>query len=82
MITYSAVATDYIPSVPIPSKWITKGPTLQASRCMLKAVVTDICPPRSLSILRTLGPQVRKPVTNNNPTASKRSLSWADIVKI
>jgi hypothetical protein len=103
--------SDESPSVPIPSKGIPKGPTLQESRSvfispgteaaasvpgvirvectrptgenmLLKDVVADRCPPRSLSILRTLGPQVRKPVTNNNPTASKRSLSWADIVKI
>jgi hypothetical protein len=47
---------------------------------VLKDEIADSESSRSLSVLPAFGSQVRKPARQNQPAASKRSLSWAQIV--
>jgi hypothetical protein len=65
---------------PDPSIGIPDGPTPQESRSVLKDEIADSESSRSLSVLPAFGSQVRKPARQNQPVASKRSLSWAQIV--
>jgi hypothetical protein len=72
--------SDMSKDIPDPSIGIPDGPTLQESRSVLKDEIAGSGSPRSLTVLPAFGLQIRKSVTNDKPVASKRSLSWAQIV--
>jgi hypothetical protein len=72
--------SDESTSVLEPSDGIPVGPTLQESRSVLKDEIAVRSSPRSLEVLPAFGSEVRKSVMVKKPVASRRAVSWAEIV--
>jgi hypothetical protein len=72
-------------NTPDPSTGIPDGTTLKESRSVLKDEIAVSGSPRSLTVLPALGIKTRQLVPNGTESkksmASKKTLSWADIVK-
>jgi hypothetical protein len=72
-------------NTPDPSTGISDGTTLKESRSVLKDKIVVSGSPRSLTVLPALGINTRQSVLTGTGSkksiASKKTLSWAEIVK-